>query len=492
MKRQQILTSVLVLGLLLALAVGLSLAQGPEPPEREAGAEGEVGAAAAVSNIIPIQGRLTDASGNPINGTRTITFTLYDRSSGGVILCQDDDNVEIANGLFNANMNFCTSSDINGQKLYLGIQVEGDPEMTPRRSIYPVPYAWSLRPGAVISGTYPAVGQGLVHVQQGETGSSGEGHYGAKLVYDDWGWWSAGVHGYARDVGSGVSGHSHAGDYSSGVSGHAYATTSVNYGGYFISYSDEGYGVYGYADHDSGDNFGVYGKTDSDDGRGVHGYASNAGGGIGVEGKTQIGSGVYGDSTSGYGVYGNTGAAHRNYGLYTGDNLWALNYHLAGAVMHVVQNTGGEALEPGDVAVFTGVAAPLEAGGPPVVQVAKAASASSTAVAGVVYSRFNVEAVTREPEGGAGLEVTPEGPASSGEYLLLVVQGPAQVKVNATTSAIQPGDLLSSAGEAGYAAKAAEADLHGVKMAMPGTVFGKALEALDNGAGLIYVFVTLQ
>jgi hypothetical protein len=88
---------------------------------------------------------LTDANGNPISGTRTITFTLYTSSDGGTAVCQDVDTVTVNNGLFAARVGYCTASDINGQQLYLGIQVGSDPEMTPRQAILPVPYAWSLR-----------------------------------------------------------------------------------------------------------------------------------------------------------------------------------------------------------------------------------------------------------------------------------------------------------------------------------------------------------
>ncbi|MDH7490504.1 MAG: hypothetical protein QHH80_13490 [Anaerolineae bacterium] len=106
-----------------------------------------------MDDIIPIQGRLLDASGNPINGTRRITMTLYDASTGGTALCTDDDYVTAVNGLFNANMDYCTAQDLNGRQVWLGIKVGGDAEMTPRQAIYAVPYAWSLRPGAVISET---------------------------------------------------------------------------------------------------------------------------------------------------------------------------------------------------------------------------------------------------------------------------------------------------------------------------------------------------
>ena len=66
------------------------------------------------------------------------------------------------------------------------------------------------------------------------------------------------------------------------------------------------------------------------------------------------------------------------------------------------------------------------------------------------------------------------------------------MKASALAGAIQPGDLLSSGGPAGQAAKAAQLSIEGVTTAVPGTVLGKALEPLDQGDKRIYVFVTLQ
>jgi hypothetical protein len=158
--------------------------------------------------------------------------------------------------------------------------------------------------------------------------------------------------------------------------------------------------------------------------------------------------------------------------------------------MQIAQNSGDEQLEPGDVVVFAGIVEPKEADGPLILQVAKASQAKSTAVAGVVYSRFNVDAVLERSRTDAATrdapQVTIDGPVPAGEHLLLVVQGPAKVKASALDGAIQPGDLLSSAGQAGYAAKMTEAQ------AAPGTVFGKALEPLQADRDQIYVFVTLQ
>lgn len=151
MKRQQILTSVMVLGLSLALAVGLSLAQGPETPEGELGVEGEVGPAVTTFSLVPIQGLLTDAGGNALNGDYDIVAHIYDAESGGTVLCAYSGSTNVANGLFTLNM-LCYNQLITGQPLYLGVKVDDDPEMTPRQRISAVPYAITVSPGAVIKG----------------------------------------------------------------------------------------------------------------------------------------------------------------------------------------------------------------------------------------------------------------------------------------------------------------------------------------------------
>ncbi len=174
MKRQQILIGTLVLGLLLVLAVGLSLAQEPEPPEGEIGMEGEIGVA-AVSSRIPVQGRLTNAGGSPLNGTYSIRFSLYAAATGGTALCSDTNSVSVEDGLFYSEIwGSCGTDDINGQQLYLGIEVEGDGEMMPRQPILPVPYAFSLIPGAIISDTR----DGVLTVR-----STGSGYNDALLAY---------------------------------------------------------------------------------------------------------------------------------------------------------------------------------------------------------------------------------------------------------------------------------------------------------------------
>jgi hypothetical protein len=95
-----------------------ALGQEPLPPDQEG--TGPASPDGLVSRSIPVQGRLTDAGGAPINGTKNITFTLYTASVGGTALCEDSDPVSVVNGLFATSMEYCLASDLNGQGLWLG------------------------------------------------------------------------------------------------------------------------------------------------------------------------------------------------------------------------------------------------------------------------------------------------------------------------------------------------------------------------------------
>ncbi|CAG0930150.1 hypothetical protein TFLX_01625 [Thermoflexales bacterium] len=133
---------------MLTLTVGLTLAQGSDQPQ------GPTGTTAVVPGAIPVQGRLTDAGGAPLNGTYNLTFRLYDVETGGIALCTDTNSVTVQNGLFSSWIDYCYNGVLWGQKIWFSVQVVGDPEMTPRQVIYPVPYALGLVPGVVISASH--------------------------------------------------------------------------------------------------------------------------------------------------------------------------------------------------------------------------------------------------------------------------------------------------------------------------------------------------
>lgn len=457
---------------------------------------------AAVSSGISYQGRLTNPGGAPLNGTYTMRFIVYDAAVAGASLWDSGNlNVAVANGLFNVKLGV-DQADFDGRALWLSIIVGGE-TLSPRQEILPAPYALSLRPGAdivgedigaadaILAGYAPATGMAFYADANGGVGlyggsASNYGVWGASA--DSWGGYFTSVDGYGIRVQTSGTDH-----YDHGV----YVNATAGYGVYAQSAQNQG--VRGEAGNIAGiaQPLGAVGVVGIGSNRGSYGSSAA---GIGVYGVSNSNYGVWGTSSTGHGVTGRTNNANNNYGFYTPDNLYALNYNLAGAMMQVMQNGGDEPLSPGDVVLFSGINQAVTAVDAPIVQVRKAAAAHSTAVAGVVFSGFNIAAVDPNLESAEGIingeaaamAVTPAGSVAPGEYLLVVVQGAAQVKIDAGSGNIQPGDLLSSSDAAGLAGKAEMVLISGVETAVPGTIFGKALESADGTQEMLYVYVTLQ
>ena len=163
-------TGCIALLLFWGMSISRSLAQ-EGAGERETLAPDEV---SAMSDYIPIQGRLTDPSGNPLDGNYNVSLRIYSSYTGGAPLCQDpDNNVMVDNGFFLTYMNMANCHAFDGRQLYLGIQVGSDPEMEPRQYIDNVPYAWGLRPGAVISSTMDS--NAILHIENRGSGGGVEG-----------------------------------------------------------------------------------------------------------------------------------------------------------------------------------------------------------------------------------------------------------------------------------------------------------------------------
>ena len=70
--------------------------------------------------------------------------------------------------------------------------------------------------------------------------------------------------------------------------------------------------------------------------------------------------------------------------------------------------------------------------------------------------------------------------------------GRVRVKVDATSHPIKIGDLLVTSDTPGYAMYSEPVDFGGVKIHRPGTIVGKALEAMPKGKGEILVLLSLQ
>jgi hypothetical protein len=101
------------------------------------------------------QGYLTDGSGNPLNGTYTLTLSLYDIVVGGTQEWGPEvhANVQVENGLFHVVLgdSEVLYPDVFDEALFLAVEVNGA-LMSPRQPVRTVAYAFGLVPGAEVEG----------------------------------------------------------------------------------------------------------------------------------------------------------------------------------------------------------------------------------------------------------------------------------------------------------------------------------------------------
>jgi len=109
-----------------------------------------------VPQLISYQAQLTDSSTETpmADGIYQITFSIYDVTSGGTALWVEIQDVSISKGIYNVQLGLFTPLNgvFNGFDRYLGVQVESDPEMTPRNQITSVAYALSSENAATLDG----------------------------------------------------------------------------------------------------------------------------------------------------------------------------------------------------------------------------------------------------------------------------------------------------------------------------------------------------
>jgi len=99
----------------------------------------------SVPGVIDYQGKITDSANNPITISVSLTFAIYNVSTGGSILwTETHPSVTPVDGLVHVLLGSQTTFGatlFNGSDLWLEINVDGDGEMTPRLRIASVPYA---------------------------------------------------------------------------------------------------------------------------------------------------------------------------------------------------------------------------------------------------------------------------------------------------------------------------------------------------------------
>ena len=125
--------------------------------------------AAAVPQLINFQGILKDGSGNTVpDGSYSVAVRIYDVASGGSpALWSDTFSVTTAGGTFNivlGSEQSLPSSLFSSSDRWVGVQVGGDAELTPRTHLTSVPYSAQV---GTVDGATGGIISGDVSIQSG-------------------------------------------------------------------------------------------------------------------------------------------------------------------------------------------------------------------------------------------------------------------------------------------------------------------------------------
>lgn len=100
-----------------------------------------------VPEYMPYQGFLSDATGTPINTSANLTFKLYEDLLSATPLWEESaPDVNVSYGAFSVNLGSATPNLrtylYTGQAQYIGISINGGPELSPRSRLGTLPYAF--------------------------------------------------------------------------------------------------------------------------------------------------------------------------------------------------------------------------------------------------------------------------------------------------------------------------------------------------------------
>ncbi len=131
-------------------------------------------AAACAPKLVPTfshQGRLLDASGNPVaDGDYPVEYRIFNQASGGTAAYTESQTVPVEDGLFTTSLGLtgAITPTIFAQPAWLEVSIDGE-TLAPRQQLQGAPYAFSLTSGSVVQG---AETLGRTYLGQENTGSA--------------------------------------------------------------------------------------------------------------------------------------------------------------------------------------------------------------------------------------------------------------------------------------------------------------------------------
>ena len=465
-------------------------ANGSEDQSRSSSASLDV-----VADAMTYQGYLTDSDGEPLTGSYTMRFEIYNATNGGSLLWDSGDQlITVQDGLFDTR--FAIEDDIfNGEELWLAQTIEGE-LLSPRQELLPAPMAHTLRPGAIIKGTASAVPNNytLEVRQNNDTFGFNRGAIAGETTTGN------AIYGLATN-GRAIYGQTQDGYGVYGFDGGSNA--NQGYGGYF--YSTNGIGVYGYSGADrshpniyapgvygqSNQGVGVYGRGDTSDSHSFYNQGGYFEGGKGIyargtdsSGELGYGAQIYSSQYRGMYVQGSGSFFDAYFGGEGGISAKSITDR-AGRSQTIVFNAGSELIQTGDFVVMAGIV-PSPEGGDPLLAVEKIDSDNQKAVIGVAHALVVVDTV--EQEGGLGVVdfSQAEGAIKPESYLIIITDGLAPaVNIDDVNRAVgwEIGDKLSLSSDGAFS-RAVDYPT--------GIVVGKIAGPIDAENGTVPLFIDID
>jgi len=120
---------------------------------------------ASVPTTMSYQGTLNDKGGSPVTASMTLVFSLYNVANGAdSALWTETQSLTVTAGRFGAVLGLVTPLDVSlfSGNTWLGIAVQGEPEMTPRQKLTSVAYAFKAQEAESVSNTDSIIPPGSV------------------------------------------------------------------------------------------------------------------------------------------------------------------------------------------------------------------------------------------------------------------------------------------------------------------------------------------
>lgn len=112
-------------------------------------------ALATIPSTLNYQGHLTDSGGAPVDGPVDMVFSIYDVDAGGIALWSDSRTLVVDRGVFSVELGGASNPFPPGlfmNPAWIGLSVDTDAEMTPRRPISSVGFAFKASDADTLEG----------------------------------------------------------------------------------------------------------------------------------------------------------------------------------------------------------------------------------------------------------------------------------------------------------------------------------------------------